>query len=224
MNLALPPRRVLTSRDPSYWLRPRGATTIPAPRYAGPWRVLLPSLGAVASPLVTSMAQAIAQMEGYNTQGTIAAKNNNPGNLRAGAGQVGTANGFAVFPDPATGWNALYSQIDYNIGLGLNMQQFFAGEPGVYPGYAPSADSNNPTAYANFVATQVGVDPTVPLNQAQSGASAGGAWGPSSLPADFPVDLLSDPTYSLGAADATNWTPYIVAAVAVLAVVSIARN
>ena len=62
--------------------------------------------------------------------GSIAQVNNNPGNLRSGPGQIGTSNGFAVFPDVATGYAALDSQIDYNVSLGLNLDQFFAGEPG----------------------------------------------------------------------------------------------
>ena len=118
-------------------------------------------LGAVTVP---SLASAIAQMEGYNTPGTLAARNNNPGNLRSGPGQVGTSGGFAVFPDAATGWAALDNQISVNASRGLTLNEFFAGKPGVYAGYAPSADSNDPAHYAAFVASQTGADPNVPLN------------------------------------------------------------
>jgi hypothetical protein len=123
--------------------------------------------------LVSSIAQAIAQMEGYNSPGTLAQRNNNPGNLRSGAGQIGTSGGFAVFPDAATGWAALDNQVQLNINRGLTLDQFFAGGNG-YPGYAPSADANNPAQYASFVGSQVGISTTVPLSQLQAaGASAG---------------------------------------------------
>lgn len=117
----------------------------------------------MASPLVTAFAQAIAQMEGYNTTGTIAARNLNPGNLRSGPNQSGTANGYAVYSSAAAGWADLYSQIQTNFNRGLNTYQFFGGGLG-YPGYAPAADSNSPNTYAVFVAAQLGIDPTVPLN------------------------------------------------------------
>jgi len=111
-------------------------------------------------------------MEGFYQAGSIAQRNNNPGNLRSGTGQVGTAGGFAVFPDAETGWAALVHQVYLNIERGLSLFTFFGGEryengsviPGGYPGYAPSGDSNNPNQYANFVASQVGIDPSTPLN------------------------------------------------------------
>lgn len=173
-DMALEPARLaagpLVGRpaDPHYWRRPRGAGH--AWLFGAPGLSGLSSLPSVSSssPFVSAMAAAIAQMEGYNTAGTIAANNNNPGNLRAGAGQVGTANGFAVFATAADGWAALDSQIQYNINQGLTMQQFFGGLAGVYPGYAPSTDSNNPAAYASYVAGQVGVSAAVPLSQLQA--------------------------------------------------------
>ena len=59
----------------------------------------------------SAIAQAIYQMEGSGPT-TIATRNNNPGNLRSGPGQIGTNGGFAVFPDMATGWAALDNQIE----------------------------------------------------------------------------------------------------------------
>ena len=112
---------------------------------------------------VSAIAAAIQQKEGYYT-GSIAYRNNNPGNLIAGPGQTGTSGGFAVFPDYATGLAALDNQIQLNINRGLTLNQFFAGGNG-YAGYAPSADSNNPAAYAAFVSAQTGIDPNTPLNQ-----------------------------------------------------------
>ena len=133
----------------------------------------LNSLG--QSDFVSSFANAIARFEGYNVSGSVAQRNNNPGNLRSGAGQTGVdANGYAIFPSPDAGFAALDNQINLNIARGLTLNQFFAGEPGVYPGYAPSADSNNPAQYAATVAGWLGIDPNTPLQAIASGGSNGG--------------------------------------------------
>ncbi len=113
---------------------------------------------------VGALGQAIARFEGFFQSGSVAARNHNPGNLRAGTGQVGTdASGYAIFADDAAGFAALDHQIDLNVARGLSLDEFFAGKPGVYAGYAPSADANNPTQYAATVAGWMGIDPTVPL-------------------------------------------------------------
>ena len=113
--------------------------------------------------LTDSIAQAIATMEGFYKAGSIAQRNHNPGNLRSW-GSAPIVNGYAQAPDDATGWSWLYSQINTNIGRGLTLNEFFAGKPGVYPGYSPSADGNQPATYAAFVAAQAGIDPNTPLN------------------------------------------------------------
>jgi len=113
--------------------------------------------------LVESISQAIATMEGYFKSGTIAQRNNNPGNLRSW-GSNPVVNGYAVFPTPEAGWQALYQQIGKNIDRGLTLQEFFGGKPGIYSGYAPSADANDPRGYAQYVAGQTGISPTIPLN------------------------------------------------------------
>lgn len=125
------------------------------------------------SGLTDNIATAIAQFEGYNKPGSVAVRNNNPGNLRAGPGQTGTdANGYAIFPDAATGWAALDNQVNLNISRGLTLNQFFGGGNG-YPGYAPSADSNNPAQYAAFVASKAGIPADTPLNQLAGSQASG---------------------------------------------------
>jgi hypothetical protein len=145
--------------------------------------------------LTDSLVQAIARFEGFYTAGSVAARNNNPGNLRSGPGQTGTdSGGYAIFPDSATGFAALANQVNLNIGRGLNLNQFFAGQrdaegnvlPGGYPGYAPSSDANNPAQYAATVASWIGLDPTVPLNSIGSQS----AQTPSPAPST-PEDTIS---------------------------------
>lgn len=137
----------------------------------------------------TSLAQAIARFEGFFTAGSVAQRNHNPGNLRAGPGAIGTdSRGYAIFPDDATGWAALEHQVDLNIGRGLTLEEFFGGKAGVYPGYAPAADSNQPAQYASTVAGWLGISPT----QVLSGVASG-----SDLPAGS-VDLASDTGWNDG--------------------------
>lgn len=114
--------------------------------------------------LIDGIAQAIATMEGYFKPNSLAARNNNPGNLRSW-GSAPVVSGYASFQTAEQGWAALRAQIQRNIDRGLTLREFFTGKPGVYAGYAPSADKNNPEAYARFVADRLGVDVDTPLSQ-----------------------------------------------------------
>lgn len=112
---------------------------------------------------IEAMASAIATMEGFFKEGSVSERNNNPGNLRSW-GSLPTVDGYVKFPSFETGMRALKSQIGKNIDRGLTMQEFFGGKPGVYGGYSPAADKNNPHGYAQYVAGRVGVRPDLPLN------------------------------------------------------------
>jgi len=119
------------------------------------------------SDLVTLLAAAIKRMEGW-VPGSVSYRNNNPGNLRplpgGWPGQVGVdSGGYAVFDSVASGEAALDRQIQLNINRGLTLEEFFAGKPGVYAGFAPAADRNQPNVYAANVASWPGIDPSVPL-------------------------------------------------------------
>ena len=107
--------------------------------------------------LIKNIAWAISLMEGFHEEGSVARKHNNPGNLRTW-GKHPVVGGFVQFPTVADGWTALERQVGRNIDRGLNLLEFFGGKPGVYAGYAPAADKNNPDKYAKFVAGRVGVE------------------------------------------------------------------
>ncbi len=113
--------------------------------------------------LIDDLAGAIARYEGFYKAGSVAARNNNPGNLRSW-GNYPVVNGYAKFPDAETGWRALRRQVELNIGRGLTLEEFFAGRPGVYDGYAPSSDGNQPRTYAATVAGWLGISADRPLN------------------------------------------------------------
>jgi hypothetical protein len=124
---------------------------------------------------ISTWAQAIAQFEGFNTAGNRAQRNNNPGNLKF-AGQPGAigadSGGFAIFPDPGTGFQALYTQL----------QKYVVS----YPGYsilditakylgqsAPTSDSQgNAYTYAGYVASALGVDVSTTLAQLSGSSPA----------------------------------------------------
>lgn len=126
--------------------------------------------------LVTGIAEAIAHMEGYFKAGSVAARNNNPGNLRSW-GTTPQVGGFAQFASADLGWRALRTQVRKNIDRNLSLLEFFNGQRtpngtikvGGYGGYAPASDGNDPTAYARFVGGKVGVDVQRPLREVVDG-------------------------------------------------------
>ena len=123
---------------------------------------------------ISIWANAVAQFEGFNQPGSRAARNHNPGNLKY-AGQSGATgkdpNNFAVFSNDASGFQALYRQLakyvsdfpGYSI---LEITAHYLGQP------APQIDQEGDAfAYANFVAGQLGVEPSMTLEELAHGAS-----------------------------------------------------
>ena len=101
------------------------------------------------------LAQAIQQFEGYYA-GSLAQRNNNPGNLRYSPLQSGKRDGFAYFDTFEQGMEALKLQI--RIGAtgesrvyrpDMTLLQFFNI-------YAPSSDNNQPSIYYQFVLDTTG--------------------------------------------------------------------
>lgn len=102
-----------------------------------------------------------------NAQGTLAQRNNNPGNLRF-ANQKGATKGdkgFAKFDSYEAGYEALLND--------LKSKQTGKTRTGLKPTsslqdlinvYAPKADNNDPTSYANTVARSLGVTPNTPIS------------------------------------------------------------
>lgn len=83
-------------------------------------------------------------------------KNNNYGNLRPSSepwqGQTGTNKGFVVFSSVEYGLRAMIKTLwTYYNSHGLTTIEKIVNR------YAPAADSNNPTAYADFVAKDSGI-------------------------------------------------------------------
>ncbi len=132
---------------------------------------------------IDDIAGAIARQEG-----TGCGANNNPGNLRTW-GSLPVSRGFAVFPSCEAGWEALRHQVQRNVDRGLTLEEFFAGKMGVYAGYAPTADNNQPLIYARNVSTWTGLPLGVPLDQL--GTQLSPAFYDEALPvAAIPIELI----------------------------------
>lgn len=147
----------------------------------------LPTLSETKTNLQTTTALTkISAQYGTSTGGldisipsnTLAGKNNNPGNLRF-TGQSGASQGvggFAKFDSPQAGFQALVDDLTYKM-TGQSSNKI---PDGVHKGqklsqnstledliriYAPTADSNAPSSYAQAVATDLGISITTNLSQ-----------------------------------------------------------
>lgn len=92
-------------------------------------------------------------------KGTLAYKNNNPGNLRF-VGQPGASQGvggFAMFDSPQAGFDALVRQTQLDASRGLTLADF------VYK-YAPPSE-NNSSEYLSQVSRALGVPHGTPIAQ-----------------------------------------------------------
>lgn len=107
-----------------------------------------------------SLDLAMARFEGFGLPGTIATRNNNPGNLVYGSfainhGAIGSDNGFATFPDVATGFGAMDSLLQSYANRGETLASAIAKWNG---------NGDNSPAYTNYVAGKTGVTPDTPLS------------------------------------------------------------
>lgn len=92
---------------------------------------------------------------------------NNPGNIRKNDGVMyngevrpSSNSAFKEFKDMPHGYRAMASLLyHYIISSGLNTINK------ILTVYAPAADGNNPVNYANFVASQVGIQPDYVLSK-----------------------------------------------------------
>jgi hypothetical protein len=120
-------------------------------------------------PAISTIASTIQTVEGYYP-GSLAYQNNNPGNLIY-VGQAGAtegAGGFAAFPSYDAGYQALVNQIQIYSNQGLTINQMMNK-------YAPAGDgSNNPTAYAQTIASALGVSPDTTVADALAGNATAG--------------------------------------------------
>lgn len=90
-------------------------------------------------------------MEGWFKTGTLAQRNNNPGNLRSSSLAIGSdSRGFAIFPDANTGWAALERQIQLDAARGHTLKSFITK-------YAPPGE-NDTASYLRYLTAKLGAD------------------------------------------------------------------
>src|ERR1051326_5480187 len=92
--------------------------------------------------------------------GSVSWRNNNPGNMIAGAGginPIGRNGRFAIFPDYQSGFDAIVANLErpgyqaVTIGEAIRL-------------WAPEAAGNDPVAYANHIQTWTGLPPDMPMD------------------------------------------------------------
>jgi len=123
----------------------------------------------IGESMLDKWAEAIKRFEGWSTT-SLSFRNNNPGNIRPSPqpwqGQVGIdSHNFVVFDSYENGMRALK----------ISLQNAANGHSSVYKSsdtlydffgrYAPSSDNNEPRKYAEYVAAQLGVEPTTQISQ-----------------------------------------------------------
>lgn len=101
--------------------------------------------------LIGKLASAIATAEGYFVSGSLPARNNNPGDLRAAPWLPNPkiVNNFVVFLSPGAGMAGLYHQIALDIARGASLRSLIQK-------WAPPTE-NNTQNYLNETARRVGI-------------------------------------------------------------------
>ncbi|MBL8179838.1 MAG: hypothetical protein JNK48_34480 [Bryobacterales bacterium] len=72
----------------------------------------------------------------------------------------------------------------------MTLEEFFGGKAGVYPGYAPAEDSNQPLLYAQNVSSWTNIPLGVPLSHAATPEFAFYDDPLGDSGSDFPVGAL----------------------------------
>jgi hypothetical protein len=139
--------------------------------------------------LIDNLAQAIATMEGFNVSGSVAQRNNNPGNLTASPYATGNVNGYSVFPSADVGWQALDYQLQLYANRGLTLEQMV----NIYApsGNTPMTQGNDPNNYLNFLTSQLGVGPSTSISALYDSTAA------TTVSTDVSTSDTTDPSSSL---------------------------
>lgn len=111
-----------------------------------------------------NITEAMARFEGFYQPGSVAQRTNNPGNIGTFGGNV------ASYSDVGDGWTALNNYVrtkatshpDWTLAQFITY--YLTGDPN-----GTAGPNQNPTAYADYVANYVGVDPNTPVSQVLGG-------------------------------------------------------
>jgi hypothetical protein len=134
----------------------------------------LRSLGSLpAAPSnVQAIAQAIATAEGGLTPGSFPYRTNNPCDVFVGGSTAG-------YSSMDAGWQACYNQINLMLGGGSSVYTPDESISQIAASWAPASAGNDPNAWANNVASALGISPNQPLTAVSGGSVAGSSSSPS---------------------------------------------
>ena len=108
------------------------------------------------SEKIVTFADAIQAFEGWFT-GSRSWRNKNPGNLRRSSRATGKdKDGFCIFPNVETGFNALCHQIQIACDGRSTVYKPTDTILQFLEKYAPSSDGNYPEIYAKFTVKKTG--------------------------------------------------------------------
>ena len=127
--------------------------------YAMPTVPIAPGPGAAQSSLPARAASITPQSQPDNRT-PLGLRLNNPGNLRAGAGQIGTSpEGYAIFPTQEAGLSAMVRQIQL-----YENRDNIRTTNAIVNRYAPDGDGNNVPAYVADVSKRTGLAADQPID------------------------------------------------------------
>lgn len=113
-----------------------------------------------ANQYLYELGEAIARYEGFYKDGSLAQRNNNPGNLRYVSWSTRKSgldsSNFAIYPTAEDGLYDLYDLLMAKAEAGYTLEELMHI-------YAPPVE-NNTNAYVAFVADELGVSPQVKLS------------------------------------------------------------
>jgi len=99
----------------------------------------------------TALAQLIGRYEGFGRPGTVATRNNNPGNLKyVSWSETKTgldSRGFAIYSSEEDGWADLHTFLESKSHLTISELMYLYAPPG----------ENSTESYISFIAKQLGV-------------------------------------------------------------------
>jgi len=117
--------------------------------------IWMPPLTSSYNDKVQYLAEAIARAEGFYVAGSLPQRQNNPGAIKSGGVFV------TSYPDAASGWNALYNQVDLMLtgrSAYYNSSMTFSQIAQIYTG------GDNAETWAFIVSNTLGLTPANTLD------------------------------------------------------------
>ncbi len=136
-----------------------GAGTSASDNGGSVWADYSNTPGGTVTGGTSKLAQAIAKIEGFFVPGSLPARTHNPGDINTYGGKVGS------YPTDAAGFSALENYITQHATKNPSWDFYdFAHYYLTGDTLGQGGQGQNPDGYAEFLASQLGVDPTTPIS------------------------------------------------------------